>query len=324
MNFSRYLKPAFAILVTAFAFALPSAAMAQQPVTVFIGSDSTFLPFAVADKKGFYKEEGLSVTQRLFVTGAETMQSFRALKGNFMASSAYAAMPLWHGDAGDVIAIANFYSAPDNQKIVAKPAIKTAADLRGKKIGTRKGSSAEYFLHTYLKKNNIDLGSVKIVDLTPPEAVAAFAAGDIDAFAFWEPTPAIALKSLGDKASVLSTARGYYVERIALGADKAFAAANPEVAEKVLRAIKKATDFINERPDEAIKIGSELFRVDPAVVKVLTDQKPYTLAWDQATAEEYYRLAQFSVDLGRFKVAKPTSEIFDGRYLQKAVPGAVR
>ncbi|EKS6730692.1 ABC transporter substrate-binding protein [Enterobacter ludwigii] len=324
MKISQYLNPIFVVLFATITLILPTAANARQAVTIFLGADATYLPFVIAENKNFYKSEGLDVSQRLFVTGTETIQSFKSLKANFLASSTYAALPLLQGDNSSVIAIANFYSSPDNQKVIVKSSIKSPADLKGKTIGTRKGTSAEYFLHTYLKKNNIDLSSVKIVDLTPPESVAALVKGDIDAFVFWEPTPTIALKALGDKGAVLSTARGYYVERISLAADKAFASSSPETVEKVLRAIKKATDFINSYPDEAISIGARVFRTDPSVIKVLVDQKPYTLAWDKAAADEYYQLALFSVELGRIKTAKPTSEIFDTRYLQKVAPAVIR
>lgn len=319
-----YIKCIMSLLLVTVAVLAPMAAKAQQNVTVFFGSDATYLPFIVAEKEGFYKQEGLNVTQRLFVTGVEAMLSFKTLNANFIASSTYAALPLWHEDGSKAIGVANFYSAPDNQKAISKSSIKTAADLKGKTIATRKGSSSEYFLHTYLKKNNIDPNSVKILDLTPPESVAALVKGDVDALFFWEPTPTTARKALGDRGTVLSTARDYYVERVSLTANKDFAAANPEVVEKFIRATKKAIDFISANPEKAIKIGADAIRADPAIVSVIVDQKPFTLVWDKAAADEYHQMAVFSVGNGRIKSAKPTAEIFDSRYLQKAAPEMVR
>lgn len=320
----RCLTSLIAALLALFVLvAAPSTSKAQN-VTVFFGSDATYLPFIVAEKEGFYASEGLDVTQRLFVTGVEAMLSFKTLNASFIASSTYAALPLWHEEGSKAIAVANFYSAPDNQKAIAKANIKSAADLKGKTIATRKGSSSEYFLFTYLKKNNIDASSVKILDLTPPEAVSALVKGDVDALFFWEPTPTTARKALGDKGTVLSTARDYYVERISLTANKAFAAANPETVEKFIRAVKKAIDFIAANPDKAIKIGSDAIRADPAIVRVIVDQKPFTLLWDKAAAEEYHQMAVFSVENGRMKTAKPTAEVFDARYLQKAAPEMLR
>lgn len=297
---------------------------AEQSVTVFFGSDATYLPFIIAEKKGYYEDEGLDVTQRLFVTGVEAMLSFKTLNATFIASSAYAAMPLWHEDGSNAVAVANFYSAPDNQKVIARTDIKTPEDLEGKTVATRIGSSAEYFLHAYLNKNNIDVDSVRILDLTPPEAVAALVKGEVDAIFFWEPTPTTAIQAMGQRGNVLSTARDYYVERVALTANKDFAEANPETVERFIIAIGNAIDFIKSNPEEAIAIGSETIRADPSIVKVIVDQNPFTLRWDTDALKEYDRMASFSAEIGRIKAAKPTLDIFDERYLESAMPEMVR
>jgi len=314
---------AFIALICGISALAPNVARAQQ-VTMFFGSDATYLPFIIAEKEGFYKDEGLNVTQRLFVTGVEAMLSFKTLKASFIASSTFAALPLWHEEGSDAIAIANFYSAPENQSAIVKANIKSPADLQGKKIATRKGSSAEYFLMTYLKRNHIAPGSVKIIDLTPPEAIAALVKGDVDALFLWEPNPTIARKALGDRGRVLATARDYYVERIALTANRSFASANPEIAVKMIRAVKKSIDFINANPDKAIQIGAQVLRADPSVIRILVDQKPYTLVWDKAAADEYELMANFLVEQGKVKKAKTISEMFDPQYLKQAAPEMIK
>ena len=60
--------------------------------------------------------------------------------------------------------------------------------LVGKKVGTPFGSTAHYSLLAALELNGVDPTKVKIVDLQPPDILAAWQRGDIDAAYVWNPT----------------------------------------------------------------------------------------------------------------------------------------
>ena len=60
--------------------------------------------------------------------------------------------------------------------------------LAGKKIGTPFGSTSHYSLLAALELNGVDPTSVKIVDLQPPDILAAWQRGDIDGAYVWNPT----------------------------------------------------------------------------------------------------------------------------------------
>ncbi|HLK84258.1 MAG TPA: ABC transporter substrate-binding protein [Xanthobacteraceae bacterium] len=80
--------------------------------------------------------------------------------------------------------------------------IRTAADLRGKKIATSLNSSA----HFYIVKTLRSVGSeaeVTVVGLTPPHMPAALARGDVDAVSIWEPAPERSAAALGPDAVIL-------------------------------------------------------------------------------------------------------------------------
>ncbi len=75
-----------------------------------------------------------------------------------------------------------------------KSAIRTIDNLRGKRVGFTKGSSAHNVVIAALEKAGLSWVDITPVYLTPPDAVPAFASGSIEAWAVWDPYFAIGEK----------------------------------------------------------------------------------------------------------------------------------
>src|SRR5437763_12974980 len=69
----------------------------------------------------------------------------------------------------------------------ASAAIRTKADLRGKRIGFTAGTGSEVYTAVLLKAAGLSAKEVTLVNLRPQEMLPALAAGSIDAFDTWEP-----------------------------------------------------------------------------------------------------------------------------------------
>ena len=78
--------------------------------------------------------------------------------------------------------------------VPANSTIQTIADLKGKRIGFTKGSSAHNVVIATLEKAGLAWSDITPVYLTPPDAVPAFANGSIEAWAVWDPYFAIGEK----------------------------------------------------------------------------------------------------------------------------------
>lgn len=65
--------------------------------------------------------------------------------------------------------------------------IKDVSQLKGKTIGVAEGSSANYNLLAQLQDAGLRYSDVTIKNLQPGDALAAFDAGHLDAWAIWEP-----------------------------------------------------------------------------------------------------------------------------------------
>jgi sulfonate transport system substrate-binding protein len=78
--------------------------------------------------------------------------------------------------------------------VPANSSVRSIADLKGKRIGFTKGSSAHNVVIATLEKAGLTYDDITPVYLTPPDAGPAFANGSIEAWAVWDPYFAIGEK----------------------------------------------------------------------------------------------------------------------------------
>ena len=81
----------------------------------------------------------------------------------------------------------------------------TLADLKGKKIGFSKGSSAHALTIAALEKAGLSYADITPVYLSPADGAAAFSRGAIDAWTIWDPYYAIGERQKGVR--VLASAK---------------------------------------------------------------------------------------------------------------------
>ncbi|WP_142978114.1 ABC transporter substrate-binding protein, partial [Klebsiella pneumoniae] len=71
--------------------------------------------------------------------------------------------------------------------VAENSAIKSVADLKGKRVGLNKGSDVNYLLVAALEKAGLSYKDITPVYLPPADARAAFQRGAIDAWVIWDP-----------------------------------------------------------------------------------------------------------------------------------------
>lgn len=145
-----------------------------------------------------------------------------------------------------------------NDAILVKTnsAIKTIADLKGKKLGIVAGSIQwRTIARAILAKNNLVADQdMTLVELPLGLQAQALEAGQIDALFGIEPIPTIVkAKGIGreivDHATTKQIADPFYAGAGIIRAD--FAKQNPHTTKKVLEVMKRAIDEVNLHPDDA-------------------------------------------------------------------------
>jgi sulfonate transport system substrate-binding protein len=90
--------------------------------------------------------------------------------------------------------------------VAAGSTAKSFADLKGKRIGTGKGSVGHFLTVAAREQAGLQPGDISIVFLSPPDAKAALASGAIDAWATW--SQYVYLAVIQDHARILLDGRG--------------------------------------------------------------------------------------------------------------------
>lgn len=122
--------------------------------------------------------------------------------------------------------------------IVARD-IAQVGELVGKRIGYVELSSAHHTLLQGLSSAGIDERQVRLVPMAVNDMPDALERGDIDAFAGWEPAPAIALAgSRGNRVLFRSLSKDFLV------VDRGFVARNPEAATLLAAGLVRAVEWL--------------------------------------------------------------------------------
>lgn len=145
-----------------------------------------------------------------------------------------------------VIATAHYEWAREAVAILVLPnsPLRTAADLKGKRIATNRGSVGHHLVLAVLRKQSIPQSQVAIQNLLPADAKAALNGGFVDAWSTWDPYTS--LSEIQDHLRPLATGSGN------IDADGDVVASGAAIATKRLQ----LTDFV-VRLDRAEQWGRD-------------------------------------------------------------------
>jgi ABC-type nitrate/sulfonate/bicarbonate transport system substrate-binding protein len=231
----------------------------------------THMPFFVAIEKGFYAKQGLKVELVSFAGGGDTIRGVTSKAVSFagMASTDAAMIAFSQGVPIRFIAGQAYTTTALNWIVKTDSPYKTIRDLRGQKIGfTRPGAVGEFYLQQILKKEGLST-SVTLVPVGDfAQNWTAAETGQIAAAQTNDPLQSKLIKQ--GKARILFRSMDYIKETA--NAD-AFAMAdylekNPETVRKYLRAMKEATAYIYQNPDEAIAIYSKATKTELDIARI--------------------------------------------------------
>ena len=226
----------------AFAGALLAAPVAQaQNATLRIGFQK-YGTLTVLKAKGDLEKRlaplGIDVKWTEFPAGPQLLEGLNV--GSIDFGTVGEAPPIFAQAAGaDLVYVANQPPAPAAEAIVVPKdsAIKSVAELKGKKVALNKGSNVHFLLVKALEKAGVAYADVQVVYLPPADARAAFESGRVDAWVIWDPFLAAAEKQLG--AKVLADGKGLVANHQFYLASRSYADKNPKVVAAIIEELAK-------------------------------------------------------------------------------------
>jgi sulfonate transport system substrate-binding protein len=174
--------------------------------------------------------------------------------------------------------------------------IRAISDLKGKRVGFTKGSSAHNVVVMALEKAGLQYGDITPVYLSPPDGAVAFSRGSIDAWAVWDPYFAIGEARGGGRvlvnANELGKTNSFYI------ANRDFAAQSPQLVSRVIDVLAKTADWAEAHRDQVGRVLAEITGVDLDIQTKAAERSSFAIgkltddivATQQAVADRFFRI----------------------------------
>jgi len=265
-----------ATTIVALAAALASSGHAQE-INVGITSASSDSPFFIADKRGYFKAEGLAVNFVRFDSAAKMMAPLGT--GELLVASGATSAALYNAVKRDLrlrIVADKAKNSPHygfealmvRKNLIDTGKVKTLSDFKGLKVAISAAGNSEDFLVDYaMRKAGLTIKDIDPVYLGFPQHIAAYTNGGIDASLTVEPSLASIVKA-GQAVRFLGVDELYpNFETAVVFYSEKFTKERPEDAKKFMRAfLRGARDY-----NDALVEGHFTGAAADAVIPILTE-----------------------------------------------------
>jgi sulfonate transport system substrate-binding protein len=174
--------------------------------------------------------------------------------------------------------------------------IRSIAELRGKRIGFTKGSSAHNIVVQTLEKAGLTYADITPVYLTPPDAGPAFANGSIEAWAIWDPYLAIGETKQNGRilinAHEVTKTNSFYI------ANRDFAKNRGEVLQQIIDVTTSTAAWAETHRDDVAKSLSAVTGIPLDIQTIAANRSSFRvgpinddiIATQQGVADRFHKL----------------------------------
>lgn len=272
-------------------------------VNIAIQPSAAFIPLYIAREKGWIEEElkdqGITVNWNDFESGPPMNESLAAassdigLMGDVPTVSAIAA-----GQNNEVIALAG--DGPNSCALLVKAdsEMRSAADLKGKKVGTVVGSTAHNLADKFLKTNDLDINTdVELVNIAMGDAAAVLSNDEVDAVIVWEPN----ITRLVESGTAKIIGEGSECSFLGLNpivARAEFAQNNPEVIKVIIEQYARGAEAMADLDDETTAKIAEILSVEVDQVAKVAEKYDYDVTISEEDVASLQDTITFLVKIG--------------------------
>ena len=174
--------------------------------------------------------------------------------------------------------------------------IRSIADLKGRRVGFTKGSSAHNIVVQTLEKAGLTYNDITPVYLTPPDAGPAFANGSIEAWAIWDPYFAIGETKQNGRilvnASEVTETNSFYI------ANRDFAKSQGSVLQQIIDVTASAAKWAEAHRDEVASSLSAITGIPLDIQTIAANRSSFAvgpitddiIATQQGVADRFFKL----------------------------------
>jgi NitT/TauT family transport system substrate-binding protein len=229
------------------------------PLRVGFNTWLGYSPLIIAQDKGFLREAGIDASVVMIEGVAE--KNAALLRGDIDAVGHTADSAVTSAAAGvDGQIVYVFDKSFGADGIVAKDAIKTIKDLKGKRVAVEPGFTGHFFLLTLLAQNGLKPSDIEMVAMDTGSAGAAFAAGKVDAAVTWEPWIGKVKTMPGAHVLVTSAQEpGLIIDVLFM--NRSTIDKNPELITKLVTALGRAVTWYEQHGEAGDQIMAQFWKL---------------------------------------------------------------
>lgn len=275
---------ALALVATlAWRYARPTAAVvAPLPLTIALPEQPASGAFFVADQRQLFPHHGLVLQTQRYAIGKQALAAVIEGRAD-MALVADTPYILAIAKGNQIAVVSTVFNSRKTSALLMRVdhGVRTAADLRGRRIGTVLGTNAQYFLDKLLEHQGIGASEVTIVDYTPEAMLKAMRDGEVDAITTWQPELARLQQALGTKVAALFE-QDLFVYRFLLVGKVGFVDSHPHEVQRLLGALADSHQYMLDQPQDARQIVAAALRLPPELLASFFEPVDYGLSLDQS------------------------------------------
>lgn len=243
-----------------------------------------------------FAPQGIAVKWVEFSSGPPMLEAMNV--GSIDYGAVGDSPPVFAQAAGAAIVYAAGQPITNGQGILvpASSAIRGIADLKGRRVGFTKGSSAHNIVVQTLEKAGLTYADITPVYLTPPDAGPAFANGSIDAWSIWDPYFAIGETRQNGRilvnASDITKTNSFYI------ANRDFAGKHGQVLQQIIDVTASTAKWAEQNRDEVAKALSAVTNIPLEIQTVAANRSSFAvgpvtddiIATQQGVADRFFKL----------------------------------
>lgn len=253
--------------------AKPADVVKESPVLVKFTLDWAYqgpqAPFLIAYYKGFFAEEGLSVTIDRGYGSAKVISDVAAglFDIGFGDLNSLIEFKSKNPDAKVKLVAVIHVKSPLSVVTLRRTGISSPKDLENRRVGAPAGDAARRVFPAFAKATGIDLDKVTWVTMDVPLREPMLVKGEVDAVTGFYYTVVLNTLALGvAEEDIVIFKYSDYLNILGNGivVNQNFLEKNPEAVKRFLRAVIKGIRYAIQNPDEAIEM---VLKKDPTLNK---------------------------------------------------------
>ncbi|MGL4821000.1 MAG: aliphatic sulfonate ABC transporter substrate-binding protein [Bacilli bacterium] len=296
----------------------------NEGVEVHIGFQGKTGVLPYAQSKGLFEKafekEGVKVVWTEFASGPP---HFEALASGRLDFGEVGGTPVIGGQAAGIefkaLAVTNDGKKGNSIVLPKGSPIKELKDLKGKKIGVAKGSSAYNFLYMALDRAGLTDKDVEIIQLQPDEARAAFDGGSIDAWSIWEPFTTSAVFQSDARILVSGEDLDIFTPGFLIARTK-FTEEHSDLTVLFLKTYEEVRSTFVANSDQVAEELSKSQNIDVEIIKeVYRKVTPILSPVTEEFQKAHQAQADFLYSVGGIDKKLDTKLVFDNSFVEQVV-----